>query len=246
MKRLTTLLIVITLAISQVYGRDSVQPVEIDTVKFTPQQLILPGALITVGALGVATPPFVKARKWINQEIGIHKCAPADDILQYLPAAGYLFLDFAGVKSRRPFVDRIVVGVTGAIIATALTRGTKLCVNEQRPTGSSRNSFPSGHTTTAFLGAELLRQDYGPWVGAAGYVVASGVGVMRILNGRHWLNDVLAGAGVGIISARAAEWLLPFNRRWLGLDKRRGQAALLLPTYSPETRALGLTAALIL
>lgn len=239
------ILLAMILTVGQARGEDSLRAASTDTVKFTPQQLIVPSALIAVGAVSVATPPLKQARKWINNEIGIHRCAPYDDILQYLPAAGYLFLDFAGVKARRPFIDRVVVGATGAIIAIALTRGTKLCVNERRPTGNSLNSFPSGHATTAFLGAELLRQDYGPLVGAAGYVVATGVGVMRILNGRHWLNDVLAGAGVGILSARAAEWLLPFNRRWLGLDRRRGEAALLMPTYSAADNAVGLTAAVI-
>ena len=245
MKTIAALIITLLLATGHVRGNDSVGQAEIDTVKFSARQLIVPGALITVGAVAVGVPPFVQARKWINNEIGIHNCAPYDDYLRYLPAAGYLFLDFAGVKSRRPFVDRVVVGVTGALIAAVLTRATKLCVNDPRPTGSSPDSFPSGHSATAFLGAELLRQDYGPWVGAAGYVVASGVGVMRILNGRHWLNDVLAGAGVGILSARAAEWLLPFNRRWLGQNRRRGEAALVLPTYAPDTRTHGLTAALI-
>lgn len=245
MKNIIIPLIALILAICPAYGQDSISRAEIDTVRFTPGQLIVPAALITVGALGVATPPLKHARKWINREVGIHDCSPYDDYIQYLPAAGYLFLDFAGVKSRRPFVDRVIVGATGAIIATALVRGTRLCVRERRPTGSSLNSFPSGHSTVAFLGAELLRQDYGPWVGAAGYVVASGVGVMRILNGRHWLNDVLAGAGIGIFSARAAEWLLPFNRRWLGLDKRRGQAAVVVPSYAPESQTFSLTAALI-
>lgn len=245
MRKVISLIIALILITGQAAAGDSVRPAETDTVKFTPQQLIVPGSLITVGALAVGIKPLVQARKWINGEIGLHNCAPYDDYIQYLPAAGYLFLDFAGVKSRRPFVDRVIVGATGAIIATALCRGTKLAVSEQRPTGTRTNSFPSGHSTVAFLGAELLRQDYGPWVGACGYVVASGVGIMRILNGRHWLNDVLAGAGIGILSARAAEWLLPFNRRWLGLDKRRGEAAVIVPSYAPASRSFTLTAALI-
>lgn len=200
--------------------------------------------MITAGALFVGIKPLKQARTWVNESIGIHRCDPTDDILQYLPAAGYLFLDFAGVKSRRPFVDRVIVGATATILMTAVTQGTKLLVNERRPSGG-KHSFPSGHSATAFMGAELLRQDYGPWVGAAGYVVASGVGVMRILNGRHWLNDVVAGAGVGILCAKAGEWLLPFNRRWLGLDRRRGEAAVIIPAYSPETGTLALSATII-
>lgn len=200
--------------------------------------------MITAGALFVGIKPLKQARIYVNERIGVHRCAPADDILQYLPAAGYLFLDFAGVRSRRPFVDRVIVGATATILMTAVTQGTKHLVNEQRPSGG-KHSFPSGHSATAFMGAELLRQDYGPWVGAAGYVVASGVGVMRILNGRHWLNDVVAGAGIGILCAKAGEWLLPFNRRWLGLDRRRGETAVILPTYSPETSTLAISATII-
>lgn len=245
MKRVILLIIVAATCITQALASDSTHTERIDTLRFTPRQLIVPGTLITVGAVAVGIKPLAQARQWINGEIGIHKCAPYDDYIQYLPAAGYLFLDFAGLKSKRPFVDRVIVGATGAIITAAMVRGTKLCVNELRPTGTSTNSFPSGHSATAFLGAELLRQDYGPWVGACGYLVASGVGVMRILNGRHWLNDVLAGAGIGILSARAAEWLLPFNRRWLGLDRRRGEAAVLVPAYSPANRSFALTAAII-
>lgn len=216
-----------------------------DTVRFEPKQLIAPGALITVGALAVGIKPMVQARKWINSEIGIHKCSPADDVLQYLPAAAYLGLEYTGLKCRRPIVDRVIVGATAYIIYAAVTNTVKYTVCEPRPTGSARNSFPSGHSGTAFLGAELLRQEYGPWVGAAGYVVASGVGVMRILNGRHWLNDVLAGAGIGILSAKAGEWLLPFNRRWLGLDKKRGEALVICPTYTPDTNTFALTAAMV-
>lgn len=56
------------------------------------------------------------------------------------------------------------------------------------------------------MGAELMRIEYGGWYGVSGYVVATGVGFMRMYNGRHWLHDVVAGAGVGILSARIGEW----------------------------------------
>lgn len=55
------------------------------------------------------------------------------------------------------------------------------------------------------MGAELVRIEYGGWYGAGAYAVAAGVGFMRMYNGRHWLHDVVAGAGVGILSARIGE-----------------------------------------
>lgn len=236
--RVKIVLLTLLLSVQSIFAHDY-NP---DTVRFEPKQLIAPGVLITVGALGVGIKPFVQARKWINTEIGVHKCSPADDILQYAPMVCYVGLDFVGVQSKRPLVDRAIVGVSSVIIYAALTNTIKYTVREARPNGT-RNSFPSGHTGTAFLGAELLRQEYGTWVGLAGYTVATGVGVMRILNGRHWLNDVIAGAGIGILSARAGEWLLPFNRRWLKLD-RPGANLVLCPAYSPATNTAALTAAL--
>ena len=55
-----------------------------------------------------------------------------------------------------------------------------------------------GNATVEFI-------EYGGGSGAGAYAVAAGVGFMRMYNGRHWLHDVVAGAGVGILSARIGE-----------------------------------------
>ena len=84
----------------------------------------------------------------------------------------------------------------------------KYTAKEMRPDGSTRNSWPSGHTATAFVGATILHKEYGltrsPWYSVAGYGVATATGVMRVLNNRHWVSDVLSGAGVGIMSGELA------------------------------------------
>lgn len=73
-----------------------------------------------------------------------------------------------------------------------------------RPDGSTANSWPSGHTATSFVGATLLHKEYGltrsPWFSVAGYGAATATGVMRVLNNRHWVSDVMSGAGIGILS----------------------------------------------
>jgi hypothetical protein len=82
--------------------------------------------------------------------------------------------------------------------------GIKYTAKEMRPDGSTANSWPSGHTATAFVGASLLHKEYGltrsPWWSVAGYGVATATGVMRVLNNRHWISDVMSGAGIGIMS----------------------------------------------
>ena len=83
----------------------------------------------------------------------------------------------------------------------------------ERPDGSSNNSFPSGHTATAFAGAEFLWQEYKDvniWYGITGYAVATGTGIFRIYNARHWLSDVVMGAGIGILTTKIAYWIFPY------------------------------------
>lgn len=229
MKRILTVFISV-LMIGRAYA---IEPD--DTVKFHYTQIIAPAALITAGAIFV---PFQQPRNWVNADfLGYHHCGPYDDYLQYLPLAAYVGLDYCGAKSRRPIVDRLIVGVTATVVTNAVGQTMKYTVREPRPFGGRRNSFPSGHSMMAFMGAELLRQDYGTWAGVGGYAVACGVGLMRMYNGAHWFNDVLAGAGVGILGAWSGQWLLPFNRRWLGLDKR-GAAAAVMPSVSTDHVAL--------
>lgn len=62
------------------------------------------------------------------------------------------------------------------------------------------------------MGAEFLYQEYkdiSPWIGYSGYLIAATTGYLRIYNNRHYLNDVVAGACIGIISTKFAYWLYP-------------------------------------
>ena len=95
-------------------------------------------------------------------------------------------------------------------------------------------SFPSGHTATVFMGAELVRMEYkdsSPLYGIGAYTIACGVAFLRLYNERHWCNDVLAGAGIGILSARIGYWLLPFEKKLFGLDKKKSRVNLAASPY---------------
>ncbi|GAB3228520.1 hypothetical protein GCM10027346_13170 [Hymenobacter seoulensis] len=96
------------------------------------------------------------------------------------------------------------------------------------------SSFPSAHTAEAFLTATLLHEQFGrehPWASVGGFGVAAATGAMRMLNNRHWVTDVLAGAGVGFLSAEAVWRLYPVAAHLL--PTRVGQKLLLLPMYFP-------------
>lgn len=133
----------------------------------------------------------------------------AETWVQYVPVFLDVSLPLAGVKSQTDFTTRFTKAVLSYGIMNAVVRITKNVVDEQRPDGSAWNSFPSGHTATAFTGAELMRQDYGWGWGTAAYASGVYVAAMRVVHKRHWWWDTCAGAAVGIGSSLAAEALTP-------------------------------------
>ena len=124
-----------------------------------------------------------------------------DDYLQYAPAALTLGLKACGYESRSGWGRMIVSDAFSAAIMAGAVNGLKYSVGRLRPDGSRRNSFPSGHTATAFMTATMLHKEYGwrsPWFSIGGYTAAAVTGISRILNNRHWLSDVIAGGAIGI------------------------------------------------
>jgi hypothetical protein len=87
-----------------------------------------------------------------------------------------------------------------ALGRTAVVTGAlKYSVNETRPDGGS-HSFPSGHATAAFTGAEFIRKEYGWGFAAPAYLAAGFVAWSRVESDRHYTHDVLAGAAIGILA----------------------------------------------
>jgi membrane-associated phospholipid phosphatase len=140
-----------------------------------------------------------------------------DDYIQYAPLAAQLGMGLAGVKGSS--VNRWQV-LTTDLIASAMmasiVNGMKYSFDRKRPTdpetglpANNKPSFPSGHTATAFMGATLLAHEYGHrsiWAPIAGYTFATTTGILRVLNNRHYVSDVLVGAAIGIVTAELAYW----------------------------------------
>lgn len=79
------------------------------------------------------------------------------------------------------------------------TYALKYAIDAERPNGGGQ-SFPSGHTAAAFMGAEFIRKEYGWWWGAPAYAAATWVGYTRVESRNHYWRDVVGGAVVGILS----------------------------------------------
>ncbi|WP_289292597.1 MULTISPECIES: phosphatase PAP2 family protein [Bacteroides] len=204
---------------------------------FRPSQLILPASLITVGALGVANPWLKSLNREVRDDIAGWRNGRyfhADDYIQYVPVIANFGLSLLGAKAKHSYVDRVLITTTSYAAMGIMVNAVKWAVDEQRPDGTAFNSFPSGHTATVFMGAELVRMEYkdsSPLYGIGAYTIACGVAFLRLYNERHWCNDVLAGAGIGILSARIGYWLLPFEKKLFGLDKKKSRVNLAASPY---------------
>lgn len=132
----------------------------------------------------------------------------AANFTQYSPAAIMYALKLCGVEGRSDWPRMITADIFAELIQSGTVTLLKHTVRRERPDGNARNSFPSGHTATAFMCATLLHKEYGetvsPWISVAGYGLAVTTGLCRIEANRHFCSDVLAGAAIGIFSAELA------------------------------------------
>jgi len=127
-----------------------------------------------------------------------------DNYTQFVPFALSTVLNVAGYEGRSNFPRYAVSSAFSFGMMALIVNPLKSWTSEMRPDGSTANSWPSGHTATAFTAATILHKEYGmtrsPWFSVGAYAIATATGAMRVLNNRHWVSDVLSGAGIGIIS----------------------------------------------
>lgn len=136
-----------------------------------------------------------------------------------------------GVKGKNDFANRTALFIKSELLTAAIVFPLKKITAEPRPDTGELNSFPSGHTAQAFAAATFMAKEYGhisPWYSVGAYTVATGIGAMRILNDRHWVSDVLAGAAVGILSTNIV--YLTHRYKW-GNRRHHGNQTFVVPSY---------------
>ncbi|MGC4042027.1 MAG: phosphatase PAP2 family protein [Flavobacterium sp.] len=243
----TFLIAVVT--ITSVYS----QSIEKDTLKidsldnrhqFHFKQLIIPSVLIGYGIIGIESDQLKFFNTQIRDEVteDIDNKLTIDDFSQYLPMASVYGLNAAGIKGKHNFKDRTMIMGTSYLIMASTVLSLKRITKIERPDGSDFHSFPSGHTATAFAGAEFLWQEYKDvsiWYGISGYFVATGTGLFRIYNNKHWLTDVAAGAGIGILSTKIAYWINPWMQEKIFKSKEKKSISAIAPFYNGKQAGIG-------
>ena len=167
-----------------------------------------------------------------------------DDYTQWFGPAMVVGLKLGGYEGRSDWPRLLASAGMSYVIMAGMVNSLKYSVKEMRPDGSTANSWPSGHTATAFVGATLLHKEYGltrsPWWSVAGYGVATATGVMRVLNNRHWISDVLSGAGIGIMSTELGYALCDLLFKGNGLLRNNLELDSENPTFFSISMGLGL------
>ncbi|HQV35506.1 MAG: phosphatase PAP2 family protein [Flavobacterium sp.] len=216
-----------------------------DTHDFKFKQLIIPTVLIGYGIIGIESDQLKLFNTEIKEEVNenIDEKITIDDFLLYLPAASVYGLNAIGIKGKHNLKDRTIILGTSYLLMSVSVLSLKSITKVERPDGSGNNSFPSGHTATAFAGAEFLWQEYkdvSVWYGISGYIVAVGTGAFRIYNDKHWLTDVAAGAGIGILSTKVAYWINPWIQDKIFKSKEKNSMSTIAPFYNGKQFGIGL------
>ena len=125
-----------------------------------------------------------------------------------------------GLTAQNKRARQIALGGTQAFIMAALSAQVfKHIFHRHRPnqnnppnpylwegpfSGFNYTSFPSGHTTAAFAIASMMSLVYKDkiWIGILSYSLATGVGLSRVYDNKHWPSDVLIGAALGYAIGR--------------------------------------------
>jgi hypothetical protein len=208
--------------------------------------IALPAAMITYGALSFGSSAIRDLDRSTRHELledNLMWYKRWDDWLQFSPAAAAFGMKLGGMKSVHRTSDMLILYALSNVLEGGIVYTAKHIISRERPDGSNNLSFPSGHTATAFVAAEFLHQEYGDqsvWISIGGYGMASLIGIARVYNNKHWVSDVVAGAGIGILSTKIVYLTHPCLQKTFG-KKGRKYTSFIIPTYNEGKLGLSLT-----
>lgn len=178
------------------------------TKYFRTRDIIIPSTFLVYGCLKPVIPGIEQLDNQIMDNIqtkhpDFH--TRADDYLQWVPSASIYMLDAMKVKTKHNFLEHLAIDAGSILITGGAGFIMRKISGNMDVYNSDDTQFPSGHTANAFRGAEIVYQELRfshPVMRYSGYLVASAVGIFRIYNKSHYLTEVLAGAGLGMLSTK--------------------------------------------
>lgn len=178
-----------------------------------PPALIIPAAFLLYSSLK----PVVSGIQNLDNDVMAHVKnkypafhTNADDYLMWSPSASVYVMDAFKVKTKHSFKEHLILDAGSIIITGGIGYAMRKISGNIAAYNTQGTEFPSGHTANVFRGAEIVHQELkgsNELLSYSGYLVATTVGVLRIYNKQHFLTEVLAGAGLGILSTKLTYWI---------------------------------------
>lgn len=199
---------------------------------------IVPLSLIGTGIL-LSDSGFEKSfntttRNWVGNDFE----TTLDDYTRYAPVATLYIADIAGVQAKNHWFDQTKNLAISMILTDVFTRAIKNSVFKIRPDGSNDNAFPSGHTSITFASGAVVYEEFkdsSPLLAYSGYGFATLTGGLRMANNKHWVSDVLVGAGLGILVTKLV-YHFDYLFKWNPFIKSKDMS--LVPRYSDRNVGL--------
>ena len=181
--------------------------------KLKVKSFIIPGAFLIYGGLKPVINGIPKLDDKIMNNISENHPSfhtNAADYLMWVPSASVYTMDAFHVKMQHSFKEQVIIEAGSILVTGALGFGMRKISENINAYKSEYTKFPSGHTANAFRGAEIVHQELKfshPVLSYSGYLVATSVGLLRMYNKQHFLSEVIAGAGLGILSTKLTYWI---------------------------------------
>ncbi len=177
------------------FGEEASSPVTTDA-----RYVLIGGTALTLTLLAFEDQiidPFQK-KQARNKTLG-DSSRWGDWMGQLVPNALYIgYMGIAGYNGNKEGYRRAMGMFKATAYSTSVTTILKYTAREPRPIDHHwKNSFPSGHSTSAFAFSGYLMAEHEYWVGVPALLLSTFIGYSRINDNMHWLHDVTAGATIG-------------------------------------------------
>jgi hypothetical protein len=217
-----------------------IPPVE---YKLNPKELILPLSLIAIGVAATNTEKF-KDILPIERPNPKNRSTSFDDAFQLVPTPSLFLFDAIGKEKHHP-IDQAFIAALSYGLMVYPVRYIKARYNTPRPYGGN-HSFPSGHTATAFVGSHMIYKEFkdsNPWIAYTGYALGAITAGARIVHDKHWVCDVMAGAGIAILSTELAYLIYFPIRNFIAgeINKLFDKYLIISPVIYPNSAGLSLS-----
>ncbi|WP_300489486.1 phosphatase PAP2 family protein [Flavobacterium sp.] len=204
---------------------------------FSYKKLIIPSALIIGGTLLRHSAVNNNVKEFRDRNFGSFQTS-FDDYFQYSSVALMFGGNYMGFKSEHSNARMLSNLLVSKLLLTAITLPLKNNIGDLRPDNSACNAFPSGHTAAAFTCATLHFLEYrnsNIWFASTGFMIATTTGALRVMNNRHWVSDITAGAGIGMTTAILTYYFNP-----LTFEVKKDNRVCFSPTYIDNKAGLAL------